>query len=60
VEKTGKFAFLSLFWWVIGYILSGVINKCGVPFYHDNLESSVSQHDTLKCFKEQETNTDTI
>lgn len=38
----------------------GAVNKCGIPFYHNNLEGSLSQHDTLKCFKERETNTDTV
>lgn len=62
VEKTGKFAFfiIVLVWWDIGCILTGVINKCGIPFYHGDVAGSVSQHDTLKCFKEQETNTDSI
>lgn len=40
------------------YSDSGVINKYGIRFYWDNLEGSVSQHDTFKCLKEQEANTD--
>lgn len=62
VEKTGKFAFfiIVLVSWDIGCILTGVINKCGIPFYHGNVDGSVSQHDTLKCFKKHETNTDSI
>lgn len=42
------------------YLDFGVINKCGIPFYWDNPEGSVSQHDTFKCLKEQEVNTDSI